>query len=177
MIISRNKETNIKLYDIKVYICAPCLGKTTLAKMDLKFVDMDKLKSMHKYGINEINHEKTKGLKNKPIINHDSVSYIHQKTEEFMHEDKILLFNSKEENIRYFTDENIPFCLVYFHPDRLYELKEKMIERGNNDTFISGFTDETQLEYYNIHRDDKRPSYKIELQSNEYLADIFYFFH
>ncbi len=176
MIIQTNKNANVKLSEINIFACAPCMGKTTLENIDNRFVDMDKMKSMYKYDLPYENHEETKGIANKTVVNLDSFEYIKEKTFELLSQKKKLLFTPKPENTQFLTENKLPYCLVFFHPDRLPELIKKMKDRGNPEEFIKMFTYETQLEYFNNHNTDERPTFKVELQAGEHIADIFNLF-
>ncbi len=177
MIIRKNTKRDIKLCGVQVFVCAPCLGKTTLANLNPQFVDMDKLKSLYKYGHSVENHEATKGSGKRVVVNHDSFEYIQRKTFELLGEGKKLLFNAKPEFREFIYKSEIPYCLVYFHPDRLSEITDKMRNRGNNEEFISGFTYKTQMEYYTIHENCIEPAFKVVLEANEHVADILDLFY
>ena len=64
-----------KINDCHVIVCGPAVGKTYLAKMDSRFIDLDGEKAIYKYGLNnatDIELEKAKLLiitqQNGPLI-------------------------------------------------------------------------------------------------------------
>ncbi len=171
MVIEKNPNTALSLMQIRLFLVAPCLGKTTLASQDARFVDMDQMKSIYKYGGTAALQETTKGT-TKTVLREDSFSYIQQQTALLLSQDKVLLFNAKPIFAAFLTASDLPYCLVYFHPDRLPELIEKMKNRGNPPAFGNTFTAETQWHYYRQHQANTRPAFKVELQQNEHLAHL-----
>lgn len=167
----------MKLEDIRVFVCVPGVGKTTLEEMDDRFVDLDRLKSEYKYGVNsqnKIEFEANKGNRGQ-LIHEDANEYIEKLFLNYLeHTDKILLFAPNPAMVEMIVKYNVPYCLVYHSKDKetVEEIRQRMRDRGNKENFIDSMTAPDIMEdFYMKSVTDTRPTFKIELFKGEYLSD------
>lgn len=169
-------EANSKYYKCNVIVCGPAIGKTYLAKHDKRFIDLDEMKADYKYGIKDATREeKEYGKLNRgKIINNDSTEYAIKILEREIKNNNIVLISSGNKHLlKYIVDNDIKYCLVYAKRELLDEYKERMIKRNNNEKFINKMTEKELWEKdYLENKEDKRPKYKIELESGKYLSDV-----
>lgn len=165
----------MKKYDCSVIVCGPAVGKTYLASIDNRFVDIDGMKADYKYGISNLSlYEKEKGKLNRgKVINNDSTMYAINLLKETIGDNKIALLSYSEKILNYLIENNIKYCLVYADIDSVDEYEERMRKRGNNDIFIKEMTNiENWNSFYEENKNDNKPTYKIKLKKGEYLSDI-----
>lgn len=159
-----------------VIVCGPAIGKTYLAEHDKRFIDLDDMKATYKYGLNNISRkDKENGKLNRgKIVNNDSTEYAIKILEEEIKNGNIVLISNGSKNLlKYITEKNIDYCLVYANINDKDEYIERMKKRGNNDIFIKKMTETKEWKrFYEENRNDIRPKYKIELNSGQYLSDI-----
>ena len=167
----------MELKDIRVFVCVPGVGKTTLAEMDNRFVDLDSLKAEYKYGLTKLNKnffEANKGNRGK-VVHADANQYIEKTFLKYYKEtNKILLFAPNPAIVNMIVSYNIPYCLVYHSKDKetVEEIRKRMRDRGNKENFINSMTsDEIMDKFYYNSITDTRPLFKIELFKGEYLSD------
>ncbi len=164
-----------QLKDIRVFVCVPGVGKTSLCEQDERFVDMDCIKCRHKYALENSPKEVVENLKGHygNAVRKDTNEYMEKLTLDMLHNtDKILLFAPNPKMVEMIYRNNIPYCLVYHTLDCVDEYKDRMRKRGNDEQFIENMLGEGVI--YNFYKDsttDTRPTHKIELQRGEYLAD------
>lgn len=165
-----------KYYKCKVIVCGPAIGKTYLAEHDNRFIDLDEMKANYKYGLEKASREEKEfgKLNRDKIINNDSTEYAIKILEKELKNEHIILVSSGNKHLlKYIIDNNIEYCLVYAGKDLLKEYTKRMVNRNNSKKFIDKMTNEKLWkENYIKNKNDKRPSYKIELRSGEYLSDI-----
>ena len=150
---------NKKLYDI--IVCGPAVGKTYLSKNDSRFIDLDLMKAKYKYDIkNEDEFEKNK-LNRGKIIHNDSLEYALNILNKEIKNDKIILLSYNKDLLDYVITNNLKYCLVYPNINCREEYIKRMKSRGNIWNY-----------YYNENKNDKKPHFKIELNSGQYLSDI-----
>ena len=162
---------NKKLYDI--IVCGPAVGKTYLSKNDSRFIDLDLMKAKYKYDIkNEDEFEKNK-LNRGKIIHNDSLEYALNILNKEIKNDKIILLSYNKDLLDYVITNNLKYCLVYPNINCREEYIKRMKSRGNPNNFIEAMTNENIWNYYyNENKNDKKPHFKIELNSGQYLSDI-----
>ena len=167
----------MKIEDIRVFVCVPAVGKTTLEEIDDRFVDFDRLRGEYKYGINsknKVEFESNKGNREEPI-HKDTNEYIEKLLLDYLEKtDKILLLAPNSEMVDIIVKHNIPYCLVYHSSDRetVEEIRQRMKNRGNKENFIESMTSPENMEkFYMKSVTDTRPTFKIELFKGEYLSD------
>lgn len=159
--------------DIRVFVCVPGVGKTWLARHDDRFVDMDMLKAKYKYAQDDASDYEIEVLKGNrgQAVRKDANEYIERITKEYLSgTDKILLFAPNPQMVEMIYKNNIPYCLVYHSKDCIPEIAERMRARGNQENFIEAMTLPIN-EFYAASVNDKRPAFKIELFSGEFLSD------
>ena len=163
----------MELKDIRVFVCVPGVGKSYLAEMDDRFVDMDDLKARYKYAMENVSTKEMewkKGNRGEPV-RHKSTEYIQDLTRKYLKEtDKILLYAPNPLIVDMIYKENIPYCLVYHSKDCVEEIRERMRARGNQENFINSMLDPIDS-FYEASVTDTRPAFKIELFKGEFLSD------
>lgn len=167
----------MKLKDVRVFVCVPGVGKTTLEEMDDRFVDFDRIKAEYKYGV--VGHDKkafeaNKGNRNRAIHN-DVEKYMEEMFLDYLkNTNKILLFAPNPSMVDMIVSHNIPYCLVYHSIDdeTVAEIRQRMRDRGNQENYIDSMTAPQILKvFYHNSVTDTRPTFKIELFKGEYLSD------
>lgn len=161
--------------DIRAFVCVPAVGKTYLCEHNDNFVDMDELKARYKYAQEDVPTSEIEWLKGNrgSAVRKDSVDYIKSKTLELLKTtNKKLLFAPNPDIVNLLTNNNIPYCLVFHSKDCLDEIEQRMKARGNQENFIRAMLDPID-QFYENSINDTRPCTKIELQSGEFLSDIF----
>lgn len=162
-------------YDCNVIVCGPAIGKTYLAGIDQRFIDIDGMKADYKYGITNLPlEEKEKGKLNRgKVINNDSTTYAINLLKETIKNNKIALLSYSEKILNYLVENNIKYCLVYASIELVEDYANRMKKRGNSDVFIKEMTNiENWQKFYEQNENDKRPTYKIKLKKGEYLSNI-----
>lgn len=167
----------MELKDVRVFVCVPGVGKTTLEEMDNRFVDFDRLKAEYKYGINSANKRAFEASKG------NRAQVVHQDYNEKMESlllkyinttNKILLFAPNPDMVNIIVKHKIPYCLVYHSKDEetVAEIRQRMKNRGNKENYIDSMVSPKIIEgFYKNSVEDTRPLFKIELFKGEYLAD------
>ena len=166
----------LEIYDCKIIICGPAIGKTYLAEHDDRFIDLDEIKANYKFGLyNATRKEMEEGKLNRGrVVNEDSTKYAIGILEKELENDKIILISSGNNGVvKYILENKIRYCLVYPELDLLDEYKRRMIERGNNTIFIEKIANKEKWEEEYIKSvNDVNATYKIELKKGQYLSDI-----
>ena len=166
----------LEIYDCKIIICGPAIGKTYLAEHDDRFIDLDEIKANYKYGLyNATREEMKKGKLNRgKVVNEDSTKYAIGILEKELKNNKIILISSGNNGVvKYILDNKIKYCLVYAGLELLDEYKNRMIQRGNNSIFVDKIANEQKWEEDYIKSvNDVNATYKIELKKGQYLSDI-----
>jgi len=162
----------MEIKDIRVFVCAPSIGKSYLASIDDRFVDLDEEKTIYKYGydkdISRLKIEELKGNHGK-AKNNDSMQYIKDRFLEELKGNKIILLAP------YFLDileeYNVPYCLIYASLKAKSKLVERMKNRGNQNNFIERIMDSYD-EFCKKIKLDNRSIFKISWDGEGYLSDI-----
>lgn len=164
--------------DIRIFVCVPAVGKSYLEMNDSHFIDMDRLKGMYKYGYPEdMTYKEFEATKSnrEPVVHSDTTEYIRRRTHEEIKNGKYFLFAPNPAIVDMINEEKLPYCMVYASLDSIEFLAKRMKERGNIEKFISEMT-KVAYEKYKFHKNDPRPTFKIELRKGEYLSDVIYDF-
>lgn len=169
-------KEKLKIGDIRVFVCVPGVGKTHLAMHDDRFVDLDREKSMFKYGFDpkteSAEFEKIKC--NPPEKKRSgSAEYIKKRIIEELERGKIVLLAPQPEFQEFLVTRNIPYCFVYYTADCKEEIRQRMIARGNTESFIKAMIDPFD-EFFRANEEDKKPTFKIVMKRGEYLSDRLY---
>ena len=164
----------MNLSDIRVFVCVPGVGKTYLSKQDDRFVDLDSIKAMYKYGydpnVSDFDFEGYKGNRGEAVRG-NTTQYMEQQMLHYLNEtDKILLFAPNPQMVEMIVNNNVPYCLVYHSKECVEEVRDRMRKRGNKENFINAMLDPIDS-FYEASVKDTRPAFKIELFNNEFLAD------
>lgn len=163
----------MELKDIRVFVCVPGVGKSYLAKIDDRFVDLDDMKARFKYALEDASEEEMEYLKGNrgSAVREGSTEYMRTLTHKFLNEtDKILLFAPNPLMVEMLYNAGIPYCLVYHSKSCVEEYRQRMKNRGNQENYIASMLDPID-EFYNQSVTDERPTFKIELFEGEYLSD------
>ena len=164
----------MKLEDIRVFVCVPGVGKTYLSKSDDRFVDLDNEKAMYKYGYKDVSDrefESFKGNRDKANAKKDTEEYMLKRFNYYLNEtDKILLFAPNPKMVEMIYNSGTPYCLVYHSKSCVEEIRERMRNRGNTESFINSMLDPID-EFYLASTTDTRPAFNIELFEGEFLSD------
>lgn len=165
----------MKKYNCNIIVCGPGIGKTYLASIDDRFVDIDGRKSAYKYGlenlsIEEREHDKLKRWK---ALREDSKEYAIKLLEETVKSNRIALISFHEYLINYAIEKEYDYCLVYAGLDLAEEYAKRMRLRGNSEEFVNEMTSKKNWErFYKENSTDSKPKYRIELKKGKYLSDI-----
>lgn len=165
----------MKKINCNFIVCGPAVGKTYLAEHDSRFIDLDEIKSTYKYGLDKMSREeKESGKANRgKAVNFDSYEYIIKIINEININQKIGMLSFNEKILKYLSDNNISYCLVYPSKDARLDYINRMKKRGNIDIFIEEMTNiNSWEEFYNKNVTDNRAKYKIKLEKGKYLSDI-----
>lgn len=165
----------MKKIKCNIIVCGPAIGKTYLAEQDSRFIDIDGMKADYKYNLynTPLREKEESKLDRGEIVNYDSSKYAIKLLEKTIVENKIALLSYNNKIIDYIIENNYEYCLVFADKNLLEEYKERMINRGNNSKFIEQMTNPNNWnEFYEKNINDTKPTYKIKLQSKQYLTDI-----
>ena len=124
-----------------------------MCKVDDRFVDLDKHRSeLMEQGVQDYEDQ--------------SVVLMHK----FLAEGKIILNASHRHFLKYLTDNNMPFVYMYPKKGLQEEYIERMRNRGSSEEFVQRFGIHMD-EHYDHRHEDKRGTFKIELNSGEFVSD------
>ncbi len=142
-----------KLKNIKVWVCNTACGKSYLSSLDDRFFDLDAFRShLHHLGIED--------FENQTI----------PKMWEEIDAGKIVLNAAHGYFLKYLDENNIPFVYMYEKADAEAEYIERMRHRGSSEDFIERFGTIIASQYP-IRANEKRGTFKIEMNSNEFVSD------
>jgi len=142
-----------ELKQIKIWVCNTACGKSYLCSIDDRFFDLDAYRSeLHHLGVE----------------NFDEMTI--PKMFSALKEGKIILNAAHGHFLSYLEENNIPFVYMYGKPEVENEYIERMRHRGSSEDFIQRFGTIIASHYSNRAK-DKRGTYKIELNSKEFVSD------
>lgn len=149
-------------------------GKTTLAKQNKNFVDIDREKMFCKYpdlprDINETQIEKLKGESHKKSKDYPE-NFI-KLFFKMIDEGKNLLVVPEPFIMGIISGHNLPYVLVYPSIECKKEYSKRMLNRGNSREFAGWFSDYYD-KYYLDNENDMMAVKKIKLMPGQYLSDI-----
>lgn len=161
------------MINCKVIVSGPAIGKTYLAKIDKRFIDLDGEKAIYKYGLegkSDFELESTK-LNRGKVVNTDSKEYVYKRLNEELKKGNICMLSYNQKDIiNYLVENNIPYCLVYADITLCDEYISRMKNRGNPQKFIDQKISEWK-DFYTQNVNDENASYKIKLSKGEFLSD------
>ena len=166
---------NSRKIKCNIIVCGPATGKTYLAEHDKRFVDIDGMKADYKYNLYNLPlEEKEKSKLNRgEVIKHDSSKYAIELLKETINSNRIALLSYNTKVIDFIIENKYEYCLIFADKTLLEEYKTRMKNRGNNQAFIEQMTNQANWDgFYEQNILDKKPTYKIELKSGQYLSDI-----
>lgn len=167
---------NLQLKDIRVFVCVPGVGKTTLCEKDDRFVDMDMIKARYKYALENCSKKNIENLKGHygNAVRKDVNKHLENLTLNLLQTtNKILLFAPNPDMVNMLYEKKIPYCLVFHSLKCVEEYKTRMKNRGNQDDYIETMLGENVIyDFYKNSTTDTRPTFKIELGPHQYLSDV-----
>lgn len=159
----------------QLIVCGPAVGKTYLAETDSRFVDLDEMKAIYKYGLQRMpRREREAGkMQRGKAVKKDSFSYIIDQIERLLEKGQIGLLSYNTQILSYLKDHNLAYCMVYPAKEARAEYIKRMQKRGNTKEFVEAMTNERDwIQFYDQNQNDTEAAYKIELQAGQYLSDI-----
>lgn len=169
-------ENNNTFYDCNIIICGPATGKTYLAEHDERFIDLDELKMIYKYGLENATREEMerRKLKSGKAVKENTTQYAINLLEEEVKKGNVVLISvGSRKLLKHIMDNGMRYCLVYASLDTVEEYIQRMKDRGNSPEFIERLTSGDSWETtYLWCKNDPNATYKIELKSGQYLSDI-----
>lgn len=165
-----NKE-NLK--KIRFFLCIPATGKSHLAKIDDRFVDIDQEEAIYKYNYDkEIDPYKFATLQHTNfIVNHDSEEYIQNKILKYLKDGKIILSATHSHIFEFLEKTKIPYAIIQYHPSLVEHFRERMKSRGNTDEFIDDMLKNRSKSYVK-HKENKNATAVLELKENQFVSDV-----
>lgn len=155
----------------------PGLGKSFLCDNDKRFVDTDEERLRCKYfvpeNISRDELERTKGERPfaKRTQGKEYIDVLYAKLDKFVQEGKILISAPHDELFEYFKKRNIRFVFIYPSKEMKEEIKQRMINRGNDDAFVKENDDKFE-EFAVSNRGENQSVLHYEAKPGEFLSDI-----
>ena len=141
------------LKKIKIWVCNTACGKSYLCSLDDRFFDLDAYRSqLHNSGIQDFDDRTI------------------PKMWEIINSGKIILNAAHSHFLRYLEENDLPFVYMYGKPEVELEYIERMRHRGSSEDFIQRFGT-VIASHYPSRANDKRGTYKIEMNPNEFVSD------
>ena len=164
----------LKGIEFVAVVATPGTGKSYLADRYSDFIDVDELRLRCKYcipeGITREELEKTKG--ERPFERRENYKELfYSSVMEAVNSGKILLCAPHEEVKMFLFDNKIPYLFVFPKENTRREIKERMIARGNPDSFVTQ-NDILFDTYIQSNKLEPFASVKYRLKKGEYLADV-----
>lgn len=164
---------NINGEEIKIFMCASGTGKTTLAKSDEGFIDIDRFKYVYKYPCvskdiseNEIEKIKDKVMQKSKDFPDNFLNFI----EKQFNEGKNLLVVPEPLIIDFIREKGWKYVLVYPGSECKEVYRQRLRGRGNSEEFLM-WHDMFFDKYLEQYENDKNAFIKIKLKPNEFLID------
>ncbi len=169
------KEEIEKYKKIKIFLCIPATGKSYLASVDKRFVDIDGEEADYKYDypkdmpIDDFSRHQG----HSKVVRFDSEEYIHKKLLEHLADGKIILSATHKHILEFLDEKKLPYIIVQYHVDEVEHFKDRMRKRGNTEDFIEAMT-KNRAESYINHKKDPNAVACIDIHEGEYLMDLMY---
>lgn len=164
-----------KLKEVKVFLCIPATGKSYLASIDSRFVDVDQEEAMYKfdYDKNMTQDEYAKLQGHGVIVKKDSEDFIHQRILEHLKNGKIILSATHKHMFKFLEEQKIPYVIIQYSGDKVEHFKRRMRQRGNTEDFIEAMVGGGRREEaYQRHKANQYATAVLDIDENEYLSDI-----
>ena len=157
----------------KIFLCICATGKTTLASLDLRFVDIDGEEAKYKFDYDEqMTYAQMSKLQGHgKVVKENSEEYIHNKILEYIKSGKIILSATHKHILKFLEEQNLPFVIIQYSPDEVDYFKERMRNRGNTEDFIEAMLGH-RAEAYVRHQNNKNASLVLDIHHGEYLSDL-----
>lgn len=169
-------EDNNTYYDCNIIVSGPATGKTYLSEHDNRFIDIDELKMIYKYGLQNATREEKerRKLNSEKAVKENATQYAINLLEDEIRKGNIVLVSVGSKKIlKHIVENKMRYCLVYAGTDVVDEYIQRMEDRGNSTEFIERLTSKESWEAtYLCCKNDSHATYKIELESGQYLSDI-----
>lgn len=142
-----------KLRKIKIWVCNTACGKSYLSSLDDRFFDLDSYRSrLHRLGLED--------FEDKTI----------PKMWEAIKAGKIILNAAHSHFLKYLEENKLAFVYMYEKAEMEAEYIDRMRHRGSSEEFIQKFGT-IIADQYPCRANDKRGTFKIEMNSNEFVSD------
>ncbi len=168
-----SEEELKKLRKEKIFLCICATGKTTLASIDNRFVDIDGEEARYKYGISEDSTYKDMARlwDEGKIVKDNSEDYIHSKLIEHLNNGKIILSATHRHIIKFLGEQKLSYVIIQYSPDEMEDFKQRMRNRGNSEEFIQAMLGH-RAEAYANHKKDPNASLVLDIHAGEFLSDL-----
>lgn len=162
-----------QLKKIKVFLCIPATGKSHLASVDSRFVDVDQEEALYKfdYDKNISQDEFSKLQGHGVVVRNDSEEYIHNKILEYLKNGKIILSATHKHIFKFLEEQNIPYVIIQYSVADIDYFKNRMRQRGNSEEFIEAMLGHRE-ESYKKHKYNRYATAVIEISKDEFLSDV-----
>ncbi len=156
----------------KVYLVYPGLGKTYAAKCNKNILDvrLSHFQNLNTANLSEEYLEKIKGQPMEMKLNPDFPQNLIDFVKNGLAQDKIVVMALKQTNIDFLIENNIDFDFVVPAEDKLEQLKNDYISRGNTLEVAERNINNVLKSIDDIKKYNKEIIY---LHNNEYLLDLF----
>ncbi len=142
-----------ELSKIKVWVCNTACGKSYLCDIDDRFYVLDLYRSK---------------IKNSGEVNYEDLTI--PQMYNVMGGGQIVLNAAHGHFLNYLDKNKIPFVYVYSKPECQEEYINRMLHRGSGQDFVDRFGHLIAEHYKNRVKDD-RATYKIEMNSGEFVSE------
>lgn len=164
-----------KLREVKVFLCICATGKSYLASVDSRFVDVDQEEAIYKFDYDEnMSQDKFSQMQGHGVIvRHDSEEYIHERVLEHIKNGKIVLSATHKHMLKFLEEQKIPYVIIQYSEDKVDYFKNRMRQRGNSEDFIEAMIGGGRRgEAYKRHKSNQYATAVLDIYENEYLSDI-----
>ncbi len=174
--MDKNITKNIdKLKKVKVFLCICATGKSYLASIDSRFVDIDQEEAMYKFNydknMSQIEFSKLQG--HGIIVKKDSEDFIHKRILNYLKNGKIILSATHKHIFRFLEEQKIPYVIIQYSGAEVDYFKNRMRQRGNTEDFIEAMIGGGHREEaYKRHKSNEYATAVLDIHENEYLSDI-----
>lgn len=139
-----------QIKEIKIWVCNTACGKSYLCDIDDRFYDLDSFRSKNR------------------TIDRDEKSI--EKMYQLLKDGKIVLNAAHTYFLEYLDQNNIPFVYMYGKAELEEEYISRMYHRGSGEEFVEKYGHLVSSDYQK-RAEDKRGTFKIEMNENEFVSD------
>ncbi len=162
-----------KIKSVKVFLSICATGKTYLASMDSRFVDIDKEEAMYKFDYDKyMSYEELSKLQGHGVVvRKDSEDFIHKKLIEHIKNGRLVLSATHRHILRFLAEEKIPYVIFQYPASDVQSFWQRMRARGNSEDFIERMLEHRE-EAYCKHKKDENAVAVLDIYKDEYLSDL-----